>query len=176
MQEQTNMPPLDKLPSDPLPMDELPPDPSSSDALSAGTESTESLMMQNITLAPFLTFAGQAEEAMNFYKGVFPDASSISLVCIEDPQLGTVGKVLNGQMTIKGQLLMFMDVPEGQAVPFNWSISLYVNCADEPEFDTIFEALSKDGTVMMGPEPVMNLRKVTWVTDRFGVTWQLVWI
>lgn len=176
MQDADNMNQTDRLPSDPLPMDELPSETTSSEALSAGTEATESLMMQTITLAPFLTFNGRAEEAMNFYKGIFPDASSISLTCIEDPQLGTVGKVLNGQMTIKGQLLMFMDLPEEQAVPFSWAISLYVNCADEAEFDTIFEGLSKDGSVMMGPEPILDMRKVAWVTDQFGVTWQLVWI
>lgn len=141
----------------------------------ADTMDAAALAMENITLAPFLTFGGEAEDAMTLYKSVFPDASWISLTRIEDPALGAVGKVLNGQLTIKGQLILFMDLPAEQAVPFSWATSLYVNCADEAEFDTIFDGLSKGGSVMMGPEPVMNLRKVAWVTDRFNVTWQLVW-
>ena len=58
---------------------------------------------------------------------------------------------------------------------FSWAISLQVDCLDEPEFDTLFTRLAEGGTVMMGPEPVLAFRKVAWVTDRFGVTWQLVW-
>lgn len=135
----------------------------------------DSLPMENISLAPFLTFDGRSEEAMDFYQMIFPDAQRLSLIKIEDAQLGTIGKVLNGQMTIKGQLVMFMDMPPSQAVPFSWAMSLYVSCADEPEFDTIFAGLAKGGAVMMGPEPIMDLRKVSWVTDKFGVTWQLVW-
>jgi len=135
----------------------------------------DALVLGNITLAPFLTFNGNAEDAMTRYKSVFPDAEWISLTRIEDSAIGPVGKVLNGQMTIKGQMIMFMDMAPEQAVPFSWAMSLYVNCADEAEFDSIFDGLSKDGSVMMGPEPVMNLRKVAWVTDPYGVTWQLVW-
>jgi len=54
--------------------------------------------------------------------------------------------------------------------------SLQTDCQDESEFDTLFARLAQDAkAVMIGPEPVLAFRKVAWVTDRFGVTWQLVW-
>ena len=56
-----------------------------------------------------------------------------------------------------------------------WAVSLYVDCEDEASFDNYFDSLSADGVVMMGPEAVGELRAVAWVTDQFGVTWQLVW-
>jgi predicted 3-demethylubiquinone-9 3-methyltransferase (glyoxalase superfamily) len=121
-----------------------------------------------IKLAPFLTFSGQAADAMEFYQSLFPDAQQIALTKTE-------GSVLNGQLMLKGQLIMFMDLAPEYSTPFSWAISLYVNCDDEAEFDQLFKGLSGGGLVMMGPEPVMSLRKVAWVTDRFGVTWQLVW-
>ena len=45
----------------------------------------------------------------------------------------------------------------------------------DKRFDFLFNELSAEGTVIMGPEPVMQLRLVSWLTDKFGVTWQLVW-
>jgi predicted 3-demethylubiquinone-9 3-methyltransferase (glyoxalase superfamily) len=49
-------------------------------------------------------------------------------------------------------------------------------CGDsEEEFDHLFGNFADRGFVVMGPEPIMNLRKVAWVTDRFKITWQLVW-
>jgi len=69
-----------------------------------------------------------------------------------------------------------MDLPKAYPAPaFSWATSLLINCRDEREFDAIFGALSQDGTVMMDPEPVMDMRKAAWLTDKFGVTWQLVW-
>lgn len=133
------------------------------------------MSQEKFKLVPFLTFPGQAEEAMDLYQTVFADSQRISLVHVEDPANGIVGKVLNGQLTIKGQLVMFMDMDPIHAVPFSWSSSLYIDCDDEADFDRIFSGLSDGGMVMMGPEPILDLRKVAWVTDRFGVTWQLVW-
>jgi len=131
-------------------------------------------------LVPFLTFSGQAEEAMNLYKKVFDDSEQVSLTLIDaamgSESLGMVpGKVLNGQLKIKGQTVMFMDLAPEYTTPFSWATSLYIDCDSEAEFDALFSGLSDGGSVMMGPEPVMDLRKVAWVTDRFGVTWQLVW-
>jgi predicted 3-demethylubiquinone-9 3-methyltransferase (glyoxalase superfamily) len=74
-----------------------------------------------------------------------------------------------------GQQIMFLDIEATAHAPaFSWATSFYLDCETEAEFDTIFAALSKEGTVMMGPEPVLHFRKVAWVTDKFGVTWQPV--
>jgi len=125
--------------------------------------------------APFLTFPGQAEAAMDLYQSLFVDSERVSLTLVDNPAFGEIGKVLNGQLLIKDHLVMFMDMAPEQAAPFSWSSSLYVECDDEAEFDRLFAGLAEGGQVMMGPEPILDLRKVAWVTDRFGVTWQLVW-
>lgn len=128
-------------------------------------------------LSAFLTFNGNAEEAMNFYEATFPDATRVSLMLFgPDEPNGDEGKVLNGALDLGGQLLLFMDMQAKYPAPaFSWSTSLLVICDDEEYFDHVFSGLSAEGMVMMGPEPVGELRKCTWVTDKFGVTWQLVW-
>lgn len=123
----------------------------------------------------FLTFPGTAEEAVNFYVSLFPGAKILEMTRFVEGQFGEVGKVLNATFELKGVQFMAMDMDRASAVDFSWAISLQVDCLDEPEFDTLFTRLAEGGTVMMGPEPVLAFRKVAWVTDRFGVTWQLVW-
>ena len=61
-------------------------------------------------LIPFLTFAGQAEDAMNHYQKVFTQSERVSLTRNDEKltseTLGQVpGKVLNGQLKIKDQLI-----------------------------------------------------------------------
>ena len=128
-------------------------------------------------LAVFLTFSGKAEDAMHFYEDILPGASIESITRYKANQpMGDTGKVLNGALNFGGQQIMFMDMAAAQPAPgFSWSTSLFIWCADEAEFDKIFAELSAGGSIMMGPEKVMELRKVAWVTDKFGVTWQLVW-
>ncbi|WP_321386859.1 VOC family protein [uncultured Enterococcus sp.] len=135
--------------------------------------------MTKSKIIPFLTFPSTAEEAMAFYEASFPNSKITRLVRYDEnvPNASAemVGKVLNGSLELQGQELYFMDMEPENAPAFSWATSLYMNCEAESEFDTIFNNLSKEGVVMMGPEPVLNFRKVTWVTDKYGVTWQLVW-
>ncbi|QDQ02260.1 VOC family protein [Lysinibacillus fusiformis] len=133
--------------------------------------------MSNQKIMPFLSFTGNAEEAMNFYVAVLPSAKITSLVRYEKGQPhGDEGKVLNGILSLMGQQMMFMDMPSANPAPvFSWATSFFIHCQSEAEFDAVFSGLSRGGTVMMGPEAIMQFRKVAWVTDRFGVTWQPVW-
>lgn len=123
----------------------------------------------------FLTFPGTAEEAVNFYVSLFLGGKLLEMTMFTEGQGGEVGKVLNATFELKGVQFMAMDMAPASLMNFSWATSLLVDCQDEPEFDALFASLAKRGMVMMGPEPVMALRKVAWVTDRFGVTWQLVW-
>jgi len=131
--------------------------------------------LNNQRLIPFLTFHGNAEEAMNFYADVLPGAKIESIVRFEKGQRGDEGKVLNGILSFMGQKLMFLDmITEYDCPDFSWATSFYVTCNTVEEFDAVFNGLAKDGHVMMKEEPYMRFRKVAWVTDKFGVTWQPV--
>lgn len=135
----------------------------------------EKLEKLNDTILTFFAFAGTSENAMNFYVSVFPDSKIISVDYFKKGERGEEGKVLNGTFELMGKKFMVLDMEKQYAVPFSWSISQFVICRSENEFDSLFAKLSEGGTVMMGPEQVNQLRKVSWVTDKFGVTWQLVW-
>lgn len=136
--------------------------------------------MDQARVAPFLSFTGKAEEAMNFYASHLPKAKITRLERYgEDHPMAAPGEednVLYGELTLMGQAILFLDMTAAYPAPaFSWATSLYLDCQDEAEFDAVFQALSKEGTVMMGPEAVGNIRKCAWVTDKYGVTWQPVW-
>jgi predicted 3-demethylubiquinone-9 3-methyltransferase (glyoxalase superfamily) len=127
-------------------------------------------------LVPFLTFTGNAEEAMKFYAAVLPGAKIESIARFETGERGDTGKVCTGILSLLGQQIMFLDMEAAADRPaFSWAASLYLDCKDEAEFNAVVAALSKDGIVMMEPAPILQFRKAAWITDKFGVTWQPVW-
>jgi predicted 3-demethylubiquinone-9 3-methyltransferase (glyoxalase superfamily) len=56
---------------------------------------------------------------------------------------------------------------------FTPSISLFVDCESEAELDAAFGVLSEGGKILMPPSNYGFSTKFTWVSDRFGVSWQL---
>ena len=116
----------------------------------------------------FLTFPGNAADAIEFYLRTLPGATISDITYCPEGE-----KVLNAQMTYQGETLMFMDLDD--CPPFSWSASLYVETESEEEFQSLFSGLKDGGTVMMGPEPAGKMALVAWATDKFGLTWQLAW-
>jgi len=126
----------------------------------------------------FLMFNGRAEEAMNLYTSVFKRSGILSITRYEASEAGAreagaEGTVQHATFTLNGQEFMCIDSSAQHAFTFTPSISIYVRCDTEEEIDTAFVKLSQDGQVLMPLDRYPFSAKFGWVSDRFGVSWQL---
>ena len=127
-------------------------------------------MPQNLVTQ--LMFEGKAEEAMNLYVSLFKGSvTSLKKYGAEGP--GPEGTIMRAEFTIAGHRLACIDSPGKHAFTFTPSISLFVDFATEAELDQAFATLSEGGGILMPPNNYGFSKKFTWVSDRFGVSWQL---
>ena len=117
--------------------------------------------MQPIT--PFLWFDSQAEEAANFYVSVFPDSAIGRVARYGEAGPGPAGTVMVIALTLRGQ--EFRALNGGPVYQFTPAISFAVDCETQDEVDHYWDALTADG----GAEVQCG-----WLTDKFGVSWQIV--
>lgn len=112
---------------------------------------------------PFLWYATQAEEAARFYASIFPDSrvDRVTSMQSESPS-GPPGSVKVVEFTLLGQ--RFQAMTAGPHHDFNDAISFVVLCDDQAELDRYWSALLEGG----GQEQACG-----WLTDRFGVRWQI---
>ncbi|HEX5598596.1 MAG TPA: VOC family protein [Micromonosporaceae bacterium] len=124
-------------------------------------------------ITTFLMFEGRAEEAVNFYTSLFPDAEIISLTRYGAGEAGAEGTVRHATFSLAGQRFMCIDSSVRHGFTFTPSISLYVNCETEKELDNLYAALVDQGKALMPLGSYGFSTKFGWVNDRFGVSWQL---
>ena len=124
---------------------------------------------------PCITFPNCAEDAVNYYVSFFPNSKIESIEYFQEGERGIKGKVKTLRFTLMGNSFIAFDMDASESPGLNWSISLYINCTDEIMFNNIFGKLAESGNILMGPEKIGNLRKTSWVTDKYGLTWQVVW-
>jgi predicted 3-demethylubiquinone-9 3-methyltransferase (glyoxalase superfamily) len=123
---------------------------------------------------PFLLFQrARAREAIDFYVATVPGSrvDSIELFGAEGP--GPKGTVLRAHLTLAGQEVMIHDSFIVHGFDFTPSISFFLDCDDEAEFDRLFAALGEGGQVLMPPANYGWSPKFGWLSDAFGVSWQL---
>ncbi|MEO7311045.1 MAG: VOC family protein [Chitinophagaceae bacterium] len=127
--------------------------------------------MQKLTT--FLMFEGKAEAAMNFYISLFKDSAIISIKRNDKGDMGAENSVQHATFTLAGQQFMCIDSPPVHGFTFTPAMSIYVSCKSEQEIKILFEKLSAGGSVLMplGTYPFSD--RYAWVTDQFGVAWQL---
>jgi predicted 3-demethylubiquinone-9 3-methyltransferase (glyoxalase superfamily) len=124
-------------------------------------------------ITTFLMFEGKAEEAMNYYVSAFDQAEIVSIRRFGANEVGTEGTVARATFSLHGQMFMCIDSYVKHNFTFTSSISLYVTCASEEEIDRLFEKLSQGGSVAMPLATYPFSEKFAWITDKFGVSWQL---
>ena len=119
------------------------------------------------SIAPCLMFTGprhgQAEAALRAYTRAFPD-SRVDALERYAPGEGPTNAVKHGRAELAHQPLIAMDSHGDHRFTFNEAVSLQVLCADQAEVDHYSSVLTEGG--QQGP--------CGWLTDRFGVSWQVV--
>ena len=125
-------------------------------------------------LIPYLHFAGNAREALNFYK----DALGGDIV-----QLGTYGespmpsdedykdKVMHARFVFDGNMIMVSDVFKGQSVSTDGNIQLSVDVDNETKLDEVFNKMAEGGKVTMPLADQFWGAKFGMLQDKFGVSW-----
>lgn len=116
--------------------------------------------MQKITT--FLTYDDQAEAAAQLYTSVFKDSKILATSRYGEGGPGSPGAVMTVTFELAGQ--PFIALNGGPSFTFAQGISLFVNCETQAEVDELWENLSAGGAP----------GRCGWLTDRFGVSWQIV--
>ena len=121
-------------------------------------------MPAKVRIHPFLWYSRDAEEAARFYASIFPDSRVERVTALpgESPS-GPPGSVKIVEFTLLGR--PFQAMSAGPHDPFNDAISLMVTCEDQAELDRYWDALLEGGG---------HTQACGWLTDRFGVRWQIV--
>jgi len=113
-------------------------------------------------IIPSLWFDGNAEEAMNFYVSVFKNSKILSITRYGDAGPGPKGSVMAGTFEIEGQTFYVLN--GGPQYKFTPAISLFVNCETQQEVDELWNKLCEGGAP----------NRCGWLTDKFGVSWQII--
>jgi len=125
------------------------------------------------SIRTFLMFEGKAEEAINFYTSLFKLSQIIKIDRYGINEAGVEGSVKTAIFTINGQEFMCIDSYVSHGFTFTPAMSLFVTCDSEEEINGLFENLSAGGQVMMPLGAYPFSKKFAWMSDRFGVSWQL---
>lgn len=129
--------------------------------------------MANQKIQTFLMFNGRAEEAMNYYIELFPGSGIEYLRHYEPNEGGVAGSVMQAVFKLAGQYYMCIDNNSTPGFGFTPATSLFVHCADQEELEQLFSALSEGGQVLMPLDKYPFSEGFAWVSDKFGVSWQL---
>jgi PhnB protein len=125
-------------------------------------------------LNPYITFAGDARQALQFYKDVFGGTLNLNTYA-EYGQKDTplADKIMHGMLETPGDFtLMAADTPTDDHRPGN-NISVSLSGDDEAELRGYWEKLSEGASVTVPLEKQMWGDVFGMCTDRFGITWMV---
>jgi predicted 3-demethylubiquinone-9 3-methyltransferase (glyoxalase superfamily) len=123
---------------------------------------------------PFLMFqGGEASAALDFYLSLFPGARVDAVERYGAGGPGPEGTIKVARFTVGGQSVMCSDSFVKHGFTFTPSFSFFIDCDSEERLHELADRLRQGGAEFM---PVGNYgfsRLFAWVSDRFGVSWQI---
>jgi PhnB protein len=127
-------------------------------------------------LNPYISFADDARQALEFYRGVF--GGEMTLSTFGEGGMGGGGpdadKIMHGQLeTPAGYTLMVSDTPTGMDRTVGTHISISLSGDDAEELRGYFAKLSDGGSVTMPLEKQVWGDEFGMCVDPFGVAWMV---
>jgi PhnB protein len=126
-------------------------------------------------LNPYIGFAGNARQAMEFYRDVFGGELAVDTYGGSGMAApGHEDKVMHAQLeTPNGYLLMASDAPPGMETSGGSDISVSLSGDDADDLRRYFTKLSEGGSVTMPLEKQVWGDEFGMCVDPFGVQWMV---
>ena len=119
-------------------------------------------------ITPCLWFDSEAQEAANFYVGIFSYSKigAVSRYSEAGTEIhgGKAGSVMAVEFELDGT--KFTALNGGPLFKFNEAVSLQVHCDSQAEVDHYWNRLSEGG------DP--KAQQCGWLKDKYGLSWQVV--
>jgi predicted 3-demethylubiquinone-9 3-methyltransferase (glyoxalase superfamily) len=131
-------------------------------------EANAGVIMARLRINPCLWFDNQAEEAAQYYTGIFKDSKIETVTRYSTAGQETHRKPPGSVMTVVFELAgqRFTALNGGPEFKFNEAVSFEIHCKDQDEIDYYWERLG------VGGDPKAQV--CGWLKDKFGVSWQVV--
>ncbi len=113
-------------------------------------------------IVPNLWFDTEAEEAAEFYVGVFDDSRIVNVTHYTEAGPRDAGMVMTVEFELDGQ--RFIGINGGPEFSFDEAVSFAIECETQEEVDYYWDKLSEGG----------EEGQCGWLKDRYGLSWQVV--
>ncbi|MEZ6112673.1 MAG: VOC family protein [Pirellulaceae bacterium] len=114
-------------------------------------------------IKPFLWYDSGAEQAAEFYCGLFPDSRIHKVSRYPEGGMAPAGTVMTVEFSLAG--VEYVALNGGPVFKFSEAISLAVSCENQAEVDHLWDNLLADGG---------SASMCGWLKDRWGLSWQIV--
>src|SRR5688572_6176489 len=127
-------------------------------------------------IVPYLSFNGNASEALAFYAKAFGGKIIFQQTFGESPMDKEVpgdvkNKIMHASFQAGGLSFMVSDSMPGQAVSGGTNMSLSLNFKAVADIDKTFAALSDGAQITMPLQDTFWGAKFGMLTDKFGINW-----
>ena len=119
-------------------------------------------------ITPCLWFDHQAEEAANYYVGIFKNSKITDIARYGEAGHEQHGRPAGSVMIVAFELdgQSFTALNGGPHFHFSPAVSFQIDCERQEEVDYYWEKLTEGGPV--------EAQQCGWVEDKFGLSWQVV--
>jgi len=113
-------------------------------------------------IVPNLWFDTEAEQAAEFYVGVFQSSRIVNVTHYTEAGPRDAGMVMTVEFELDGQ--RFIGINGGPEFTFDEAVSFAIECETQEEVDYYWDKLTEGG----------EESQCGWLKDRYGLSWQVV--